>query len=286
MTPEEKAKKGKFEVFENERSVELSKDGETWATLEDGEIHIHNPVIFNQDVQALGSQIELWQTVLSTGDNLIQLNDKTEYEPPYAGIEVGRGTNRDPAYLLWTKESERWETVLSGNRKKLATLQDDISSFNGQLSADRVEETSNKKFFTRKRSGNSVHAGKGIEVERDESGATIHPTERTATHNFWVSNEVVKTKGTDREILPAFISCANQETKSVSSIRCRVSTGQAEISLVKNGQVVAGSFRADQEGKKHDVGLELEDGDRISIEVDRVTEARNLSVSITILTKF
>lgn len=263
MTPEEKAKRGQFEIFENEEGlVKVFKENEKWATVDkDGTLHWHNSVVFDGNIQSLGSKIELWQTVLSTGDNLIQLNDRIGgegEEPPYAGIEVKRGKEKPSAYFLWVKESGAWETVFEGNRKKVATTED-------------IE---------------TVQAGGGIESIQIEGGKKIRQSKTTSTHNFWVSNEVVKTKGTDRRILPAFVSCTESENKIVSKIRCQLSTGTVNVSLLKNGKPVAGSFKVAQEVRSIDVDVPLEDGDGIAIEIDEANDARNLSVSVTVLTEF
>jgi hypothetical protein len=285
-TPAEKAKAGELQVFENK----ISFDGDTLATVDkSGTVHWKGPVVFEGDIQSLGSRIELWQTVLSTGDNLIQLNDRIEgegYEPPYAGVEVKRGKDKDSAYLLWARDSGRWEVVTERERKTVAVHSDSLTDFRGKVPASRIKEESERKFFTKPRVAEAIEVGDGLEAKRSGEGIQINSKATTNTHNFWISNEVSRTKDTTREILPTHISEAEHENKSVTGIRCRTSTGNAKVSLLKNGERAAGPFSASQGTDAHNFHVDLEDGDEISIDIDSTDKARNLSVSVTVRTEF
>lgn len=255
--PAKRAIQGEFKVFEFESGVEIQMDEEVRGRItEDGNIKWEGSAEF-QDITTRGGQIEVWQKTVSTTDNLIRLNEGEDFDPPYAGIKVGRGDEASP-YLLWARDSEAWEMVHRGNRKKIAS----------------VEDVPNLK------------AGGGIEISKSEDKTEIKQSKHTETQNFWVSNKVVKTKGTERRILPAFISCTDQEQKSVSKVRAQLSAGTSRITLLKNGNPVAGSYEVNQDVQEAKVDLPLEDGDGISIQIDETNNARNLSVSVTVLTKF
>jgi len=277
-TPKEKAKQGKLEIFESNGTTKLKKGDETCATVdENGTLHWHKPIIFENDIQSLGSRIQLWQTVLSTGDNLIQLNDRVDgneaYEPPYAGIQVKRGDQKRPSYLLWAKDSERWEVVFDEGREKVALLTDDISEFDGTLPASRIENLPS----------NEVE---GVGVIEVKDGKKVSSKPVTETHNFWVSNQVSLTKGTDREILPVHISALKHEDKSISQVHCRTSDGTAKVTVLKNGKRTIGPFKASSNTELYDTSLDLENGDEVSVDIDSTNKAWNLSVSFTVLTQF
>lgn len=246
----------RLEAFDEE--IEIEVGGEKCGRIKkDGTLEWFGGATFQQDVQMLGKQVELWQDVIRTGDNLISLNDNItdEKPPPYAGIEVNRGDGRSSSFLIWAEDEKRWEVVIGGDRKSVM-----------------VDE--------------NIHSGRGIEVEKEKSGPKIHQVPMTSTHNFWVSNEVVQTRGTDREILPAFISCGDHERKRAKRIRCRLSSGRAEIFFLKNGNKVGDSIEARPETTSQIIDEPLEDGDLIGIGVGETQKARNLSVSVTVETNF
>ena len=212
-----------------------------------GDLKVHG------DIQRLGKRIEVWQNVVTTGDNLIELNDNLENtKVPYSGIEVGRG--EDPsAFFLFTEDDKRWTASIGGSKRKVALHGDKLSSFEQDLTTDQIKEGKAHKF--------------------------VKPS--TSTHNFWVSDKVVKTVGTDKQILPAFVSVGEEERKMVTKVRSTLSAGSAQIALLLNGK---------QKGNPMSVGgrrtekmeLPLKDGDKVGVGVLSSSKGRNLSVSIEV----
>ena len=234
----------------------------------------------------LGGRIEVWQKNITSPDNLITLNEGVEKKLPYAGIEVKRGSEDSPAYLLWTEDEERWNVVKDGERKTIAFEEDLPSTTTTSMTTAEVPESGGNKYFTKTRVADAILEGKGIEVNRSKQGAKISQKSHTSTHNFWVSNNVVPTKGTDREILPAFVSVGKHEKKKAKIARCRLSSGKAEVFFTKNGKKVGRSMVAGMDTTKIAVNEPLKDGDLIGIAIGGVENGRNLSVSITVETTF
>lgn len=232
----------------------------------------------------LGGRIEVWQKNLISPDNLITLNDGVDKELPYAGIEVKRGSDKSPVYFLFAEDNENWTTVKDGNRRDLAFKGDPVSNFEWDLKTSEVFEE--EEFFTKTKAGQAVRSGKGIEIKHTKEGATVHQKTHTSTHNFWVSNKVSRTRGTDKEILPAFISSCDHEKKTASKLRCRLSNGSAEVFLKKNDEIVSDPTVAKQSAKEQNIDEPLKDGDVIGVSIGETKNARNLSVSVTIETSF
>lgn len=230
-------------------------------------------------------RLEVWQKNIVSPDNLITLNEGVDKALPYAGIEVKRGEGKNPAYFLFAEDEKRWTTVKNGQRKDVAMEGDPISNFEWDLNTSEVLNTDGKDFFTRRKAGQAVRSGKGIEIKHTKEGATVHQKGHTSTHNFWVSNEVVQTKGTDKEILPAFVSSAEHEKKRATNVRCSLSTGTAKVFLKKNGIIAATPTDVDGYAEQ-EIDEPFEDGDLIGIGIEQASGARNLSVSITVETTF
>jgi hypothetical protein len=187
----------RYDAAKKENSVRITKEGNFELF---GDLKIHG------DVQRLGKRIEVWQNVITTGDNLIELNDNLEdTKVPYSGIEVKRGKD-SPAFLVFTEDDRRWAASLGDIRRKVALHGDKLSKFEQDLTTDDIEEGEKNKY--------------------------ARPT--TSTHNFWVSDEVQKTVGTDKKILPTFVSIGKYEKKLVTKIRSSLSAGSAEIVLLVN----------------------------------------------------
>lgn len=218
-----------------------------------GQFEIFGDLKVHGTVQRLGKRIEVWQNVVTTGDNLIELNDNLENtKVPYSGIEVGRG--EDPsAFLLFTEDDRRWTASLGSSRRKVALHGDDLSSFNQDLTTDQVEE--------------------GTENKYSKPFKT--------THNFWVSDEVIKTIDTGRQILPAFVSVGEDEKKFVTKVRSTLSAGSAKIVLLLNGQQKGNAMSVGGR-RTEEMDLPVKDGDKIGIGVLDSSKGRNLSVSIEV----
>lgn len=236
------------------------------------------------DLQALGDRKEVQQVVVSTGMNLIELNTGLQGEQaPYSGIEVHRG-DKPSAFLLYPEDTQRWTAVKEGERSVFAVWDDDLSNFNQDLTTDEIPEGSENTYFH----GEAIKGGRGVEVDQFEKEAVIHQKSHTSSHNFWVSNEVERTRGSNREILPAFVSAAEHENKKASRVRAKLSAGSASFCLLVDGEPATDSINVDSsEGgcdKETDVGIE--DGQTLGIEVIAANQARNLSVSITVKTTF
>lgn len=294
---QKKVKNGGASVEAKDGEIEIRTRGKLRGRVaKDGTLEWHSDASFEGTVQGLGNRIELWQDVVRTGDNLISLNEgltDRAKEPPYSGVKVNRGSGKKSAYLIWDKQEQAWVSGV-GEKKRIAVHGDPLSKFELDITTDDVPEGS-KKYFTTDRLASSLEGGSGIEINGSENSVKISQTRSYSneeavkvsnTHNFWVSNKVVRTRNTDREILPAFISSSNRESKRAHRIRGRLSAGTAEIIFLKNGEPVADPVTVGLENFSQKLDEPLEDGDLIGIGVKKARGARNLSVSISIQTKF
>lgn len=219
-----------------------------------GEAKIHG------GLQGLGSRTEIWQKVVSTGDNLIELNagvDGTSLKAPYSGIEVNRG-DRPNAFLLYPEDTQRWTTVQEGRQRQIALHGDRLSDFEQDLTTDDIPEGKRRKY--------------------------AKPT--TSSHNFWVTGRVKKTQGTNREILPAFVPVSEEETKHLARCRATLGGGKASVQVIHNSTPVADPIDVQNSTVEQKLNVNLEDGDSIRIEVLDSNQGQNLSVSLTVVTKF
>lgn len=243
----------KLSIEDGELRYDAPNQKDAGRVREDGKLEWFGDFKVHGNIQRLGKRIEVWQNVVKTGDNLIELNDNLENtKVPYSGIEVGRG--EDPsAFFLFTEDTERWTSAVGEVRRKVALHGDKLSNFEQDLTTDNIEEGRKNKY--------------------------VRPI--TSSHNFWVSDKVEKTIGTEKQILPAFVSVGEEETKLVTKVRSTLSTGSAKIVLLLNGK---------QKGNPMSVGgprtekmdLPLNDGDKIGVGILNSSKGRNLSVSIEV----
>jgi hypothetical protein len=243
----------KLSIEDGELRYDASEKENAGRVTKEGNFELFGDLKVHGDVQRLGKRIEVWQNVVTTGDNLIELNDNLEdTKVPYSGIEVGRG-EEPPAFLLFTEDDRRWSVSLGGVRRKVALHGDKLSNFDHDLTTDDIEEGEENKY--------------------------ARPT--TSTHNFWVSDVVQKTVGTDKQILPAFVSVGEEEKKFVTKVRSTLSAGSAKIVLLLNGKQ-KGNPMAVGGRRTEKMDLPLEDGDKVGVGILDSSKGRNLSVSIEV----
>jgi len=219
-----------------------------------GEAKIHG------GLQGLGSRTEIWQKVVSTGDNLIELNagiDGTSLKAPYSGIEVNRG-DQPSAFLLYPEDTERWTTVQEGRQRQIALHGDRLSDFEQDLTTDDIPEGKRRKY--------------------------ARPT--TSSHNFWITGMVKSTRNSDREILPAFIPVSEGETKHLARCRATLAGGKANIQVIHNSTPAADPIEIDNSTVEQELNVRIEDGDSVKVDVLDSEEGQNLSVSLTVVTTF
>jgi len=255
LTVPDQISDGGASVFVDGGEVKVSVDGEIVNSIGGDLVEVFGDLQVHGDVQRLGKRIEVWQNVVTTGDNLIELNagiDGKSLKVPYSGIEVNRG-EEESVFLIYREPTARWTVVKNGEERPIALHGDPLSSFKQNLTTDDIPEGEENRYST--------------------------PSKNT--YNFWVSNKVTKTKGKDKKILPAFVSIGKREKKFVTKIRAKLSAGTAGVALLLNeeqkGDPIKVNGYADSE-----MELPLEDGDEIGIEVTSASDARNLSVSIEV----
>lgn len=246
---------GKASVKVENGEVKVSVNGETVESMGGNLVEVFGDLQVHGDVQRLGKRIEVWQNVVSTGDNLIELNaniDGDALKVPYSGIEVNRGKEQN-VFLLYKESSARWTVVKNGKDRPVALHGDPLSSFKQNLTTDDISE--------------------------GEENRYARPSKDT--HNFWVSDNVTKTKGEDKKILPAFVSIGKQEKKFVTKVRAKLSAGTAGVALLLNGEQKGDPVQVDGYADSQ-MELPLEDGDEIGVAITEASGARNLSVSIEV----
>lgn len=254
---------GEAEVrIESSEEVIIKTKGETRGKVRpDGTLEWFGDALVGGNIQAEGGRFDVWQKVVSTGDNLIELNtgvDGKSLKAPFSGIEVNRGESDPGAFLVFPEDTQRWTAVMEGSARKLAMHGDQLSSFEQNLTTDEIPEGKENKY--------------------------ARPI--TSSENFWVSDEVKKTKGTSREILPAFIPSAESEIKKVVGARAKLTAGTCSIQVMVDGRPVGDPLKVSPQVAEQNLNHRLEDGSRVGIEVLDETAARNLSVSITLRTSF
>lgn len=254
---------GEAEVrVESGEEVIIKTKGETRGKVRpNGTLEWFGDALVEGNIQAEGGRFDVWQKVVSTGDNLIELNtgvDGTSLKAPFSGIEVNRGESQPSSFLVFPEDTQRWTAVMEGSARKLAVHGDRLSNFKQDLTTDEVPEGEKNKY--------------------------LRPI--TSSENFWVSDEVKKTKGTSREILPAFIPSSESEIKKVVGARAKLTAGTCGIQVMVDGRPVGDPLKVSPQVAKQDLDHRLEDGSRVGIEVLDETAARNLSVSITLRTSF
>lgn len=254
---------GEAEVrVESSDEVVIKTEGETRGKVRSGgTLEWFGDALIGGKIQAEGGRFDVWQKVVSTGDNLVELNagvDGASLKAPFSGIEVNRGEGEPDAFLVFPEDTRRWTAVMEGRRRKLAVHGDQLSNFEQDLTTDEIPEGDENKY--------------------------MRPI--TSSENFWVSDEVKKTKGTNREILPAFIPSSESEVKRITGSRAKLTAGTCSIQVMASGRPVGDPLKVSGEVKKQNLNHHLEDGNHIGIEVLDSNSARNLSVSISLQTSF
>ncbi len=234
--------------------VNISVEDEKFASIKNDTAEVFGNLNVHGDIQRLGKRIEVWQNVVTTGDNLIELNDNLENtKVPYSGIEVNRG-DESSVFLVYRESSGRWEVACEGKSRPFALRGDKLTSFEQDLTTDDIEQGEQNKY--------------------------ARPIK--TTHNFWVSNEVTETAGSNKEILPAFVSVGQSEKKFVTKVRGKLSEGAAKVVLLHNRSKKGEPIKISPRGNS-EMELPLKDGDEIGIEITETSaKAQNLSVSIEI----
>jgi hypothetical protein len=194
-------------------------------------------------------------TSVTTGDNLIILNDDVVGVPTEdAGLEINRGTSTD-AHILWDETLDYWVAGLAGSTAKLLLSTD---------STTLLPEGTNL-YFTDERAQDAVGTilsdSSSIDFTYNDAGASI--------------SAVVLPGGVDHDLLLNFVSNEHVDHSSVSISAGTGLTGGGDITANRTLNLANTAVTAASYGSASQVGTFTVDAQ------GRLTAAANTAISVT-----